>query len=158
MKTKVLSLFFLLFPGYFALLSAQTQTMVERNSASDYSIWDEFTQHPLDTGLLHCIEVENPGTYGETICLRIYEDKWEAELDRISQLLASSKNENARKKWQKTQKHWNKFKAAEFAFIEENYKEDEGTMYARMAAFERLMLVRHRALELTVYEARRERE
>lgn len=129
-----------------ATITTQAQTI-----PASYSPWDELTAHPLDTGLLHCMHVVQPGTTTETYCIYDYSARWDAELNRVYQLLLQGSNPTEQEQIRAAQRLWVRLKTVEFKYIAQRYDGKEGTMYKWMQALDELMFIRHRTLELSTY-------
>lgn len=135
-----------------SLGNGQVNPAVSNEQVARYSFWDELGDHPLDVELKNCVD-ENPGSSGVRTCLAESLERWEEELSRIIRLLDESQflDSASLKQIKTSQLNWGKFKETEFAFIEAQYAGEKGTMYERIITQEKLIVVRHRTLELTGY-------
>ena len=120
-----------------------------------YVTYDEFGNHPLDHALDDCLRTEDGGvgTTLETQCFNEFVILWQGEIDRLLQSIMTEGllDTISREKLDMSQQEWNAFKESEFSFIEEQYSGIEGTMYFHIIATQKMMMVRHRALELYNY-------
>ncbi len=106
--------------------------------------------HPLDSALQACMTTGDYINYeGEQCCFE-YTERWNKEIERLYRLLLSqSKTDFEEDRILTTaQKSWVKFKNAQYAYIDRQYRDDEGTMYERIRAWERFEIVRARGLML----------
>ena len=118
----------------------------------------ERSDHPLDIAYRECIVAEGPGDYAIRYCLQVSLDDWEKELGRSYDALLHMlpPNSASAKQLKHTQKLWEKFRKAEFAWIEMQNSKIEGTMYEQIMLEEKLAIVRERALQLFWYQRRLE--
>ena len=116
------------------------------------SLWDELGDHPLDKGLRQCVD-ENGGTAGTTQCLLDYYEAWDKALNVVYQKIMATKvfDAESKKQLKTAEINWIKYKEAEYAFIEMQYRDSDGTMYPQIMAAEKVRIVRHRTIVLESY-------
>jgi uncharacterized protein YecT (DUF1311 family) len=116
---------------------------------------DLLGDHPLDQAFRECNAGNNPGDYGERNCIAAFLEKWEVELALTYKLLYEYCSPGpSGKKIKAAQRQWEKFRKAEFAFIEGQYEGVDGTMYEWFVSQQKLTLVRERAIVLGNYYLR----
>jgi uncharacterized protein YecT (DUF1311 family) len=116
-----------------------------------YNALEELTSHPLDLALVQAMDSLEPLSQMEAYCFRGFETKWDAELNRVYRLLMEHRHERSKETIRQAQRLWIKLRDAEFVMIPGRYEGIDGTMYMSFQAWERMMFVRHRALELSHY-------
>jgi uncharacterized protein YecT (DUF1311 family) len=127
----------------------------ERHSTQLHSPHQAFplavdASHPLDSALDACMTAGDRLTYDSWLCCLQYTQLWEAEIAHLYKLLLTQSNTDFEEDrlLTKAQKNWVKFKNAQYAYIDRQYRGDDGTMYERRREWERFEIVRERGLML----------
>ncbi len=109
------------------------------------------TEHDKD--LDKCLK--NKEEYqGKEECYQGFEIKWKDEIDHYKQLFAKEFFLDTKELLEKSQKEWEKYKKGEIQFLENFYKDMDGSFYDMMHAKAKMNIYRARALQLkTVYES-----
>lgn len=129
-----------------------TQYVAVQDSPVIRTFWGILGNQPLDKAFLKCLEDNEPGDYGERLCLYESLAYWEKELALSYKLLYQYCSRGpSGKKLKTAQRQWEKFRKAEFTFIEGQYQGLEGTMYERFTTQQKLLIVRERAILLGNY-------
>jgi Lysozyme inhibitor LprI len=120
-----------------------------------YNALEELTSHPLDLALdlalVQAMDSVEAATLGDAFLFWEFEAAWDAELNRVYRLLMEHRDERSKEAIRQAQRLWIKLRDAEFVMIPVRYEGLDGTMYMSFQAWERMMFVRHRALELSGY-------
>ena len=106
--------------------------------------------HPIDKYLDSCQE-KNPSTAGMVNCINEAFEKWDAELNKFYKLLMSELDDESAKVLKTAELEWIAYKEKEFKLIDKIYSKKEGTMYIPMRAYDRMDIIKSRALELKSY-------
>ncbi len=117
-----------------------------------YNLWDELGEHPLDQSLKTCVD-ENAGDLGTRNCLQKSLSSWNEEVAKWSDAIRNQLLRGpAAEAFGESQASWEAYKEQEFKFIEMKYEGMSGTMYQKRMKMEKVILVRHRGLELYGYQ------
>ena len=117
-----------------------------------YSLWDELGDHPIDKKLQACTD-ENPGDMGIRTCLKEALASWNEEVAKWSDAIGNQLlRGKAGEAFNESQSAWESYKDKEFLMIETKYEGMSGTMYLKRMKMEKVILVRHRGLELYNYQ------
>ena len=117
-----------------------------------YSLWDELGDHPIDKKLQACTE-EHPGDMGIRTCLKEALASWNEEVAKWSDAIGNQLlRGKAGEAFTESQAAWESFKDKEFLMIETKYEGMSGTMYLKRMKMEKVIVVRHRGLELYNYQ------
>ncbi len=117
-----------------------------------YNLWNELGDHPLDKDLRACVD-GNPGDMGIRNCLRDALSAWNDEVAKWSDEIGNQllRGESA-ESFKASQTAWETFKESEFLFIEKKYEGMNGTMFLKRMKMEKVIVVRHRGLQLYNYQ------
>ncbi len=104
-------------------------------------------EHPIDVKLNECMD-KNPSTAGIVECLDIAYKAWDDELNKNYKLLQSVVNAEQKSALRLVQLSWITYRDKEFEMLQTLYKSKEGTMFIPMYSYERVDVVKKRALDL----------
>lgn len=111
----------------------------------------------------HSVEIKTASCLNKAVstvemkeCTAQAEELWDAELDRVYQLLQKKLSAEASKRLEQAQQDWLKYQTGEFIAIDAIYQNVEdvmegGTMWGLMAMDARVEVIKQRALILTDY-------
>ena len=106
--------------------------------------------HPIDVRTDTCIDA-NPSTHGTLECLDDAHTEWDAELNRVYQVLLGELNDENQELLRAAQRAWIAFRDAELEALASVYGGLDGTMWLVVHADRRVSLIRRRAKELRDY-------
>ena len=103
--------------------------------------------HPIEVKMNNCID-KNPSTHGVTGCLDTAYTEWDAELNKFYKLLTGIVDPTQKNALRDAERAWLAYRDKEFALLELLYKSKEGTMFQPMLMYDKVTVVKKRALEL----------
>lgn len=104
----------------------------------------------IDKTLDDCYE-KNSITQAQIECVDIAKVNWKKQLDKYYKLLLKRLTPKGKLALTKSQNNWLIFKKTELEFINELYKNRQGTMFLPMQEYEEVKLIKERALTLKNY-------
>ncbi|MFH1152116.1 MAG: lysozyme inhibitor LprI family protein, partial [Nanoarchaeota archaeon] len=107
-------------------------------------------EHPIDQSLEECLQKSQCVTARMKACLEEAKTQWENELNKYYNLLMVVLKKEDRKKLQKSQLAWERFKNLEYVFIPEYFLEF-GSYVGVAIRDQKVEIVRARALQLKQY-------
>ncbi|QQS28272.1 MAG: DUF1311 domain-containing protein [Sphingobacteriales bacterium] len=105
------------------------------------------TEDPIETKLNTCME-NNPSTMGVVQCLDTAYLEWDAELNKYYKLLQTVVSKDQKTSLRTVQLSWIEYRDKEFELLQKLYESKEGTMFIPMIVYDKVEIVKHRALEL----------
>lgn len=129
----------LFFPMLFLLLVNAGSLWAQSNT-------DE-ALHPIEVKMNNCID-KNPSTAGVTGCLDMAYTEWDAELNKYYKLLQGIVTKEQKAALRDAELAWITYRDKEFTLLELLYQSKEGTMFQPMLMYDKLTVVKKRALEL----------
>ncbi|MEK7431668.1 MAG: lysozyme inhibitor LprI family protein [Cyanobacteriota bacterium] len=109
-----------------------------------------YEKNKIDKNLEICLE-KNSITQAQIECIDLAEKEWNLEMDKYYKLLLKKLDKKNTSKLIKSQNNWLFFKNEELKFIEELYKNKQGTMFIPMQENEKLRLIKDRVFTLKNY-------
>jgi len=107
------------------------------------------SEHPIDAALSECWK--DTGVTAELVdCLKEAYAKWEAEMDKYYVLLIGVLDKDSKKRLERSQKAWIKFRDSSFEFIP-LYFQDIGSYQRPTIWCDKVRIIRVRALDLKRY-------
>jgi len=103
--------------------------------------------HPIEVKMNNCID-KNPSTAGVTGCLDTAYTEWDAELNKFYKLLTGIINTTQKTALRNAERAWLEYRDKEFALLELLYQTKEGSMFQPMLMYDKVTVVKKRALEL----------
>lgn len=126
----------------FFILSSTFISFAQNTNAED--------EHPIVIKMNTCID-NNPSTGGVSGCIDTAYKEWDAELNKYYQLIKGTVNFKQRLALRDAELAWIAYRDKEFILIDMLYEGKEGSMFAPMQAYDKMDVVRKRALELEDY-------
>lgn len=137
--------------SYFKIFFFVVISFITASATADTEI--KATQHPIDFWYEEKMAEE---TVSSTASMReiTYQAqmKWEAEINKVYKRLMQKLTKSQQNILRKAQQQWLKFRSAESEAILEIISTQQGTMHQLSGTNRGMHLVRHRALELILYE------
>ncbi len=115
------------------------------------TVYTQDEQHPVEVRYEECMEENGYSDFANNQCLGEALVNWDKRLNEVYKELQGQHNEERKLILKESQLKWLKYRDAEFRFIEEQVKGMEGSMYPTYVVGKKVIIVKHRVLELEGY-------